>query len=350
MVSDFINEKETEKSESFFHTDYQIGGKWYNIRIFRLETEVNFRGYVFFFIDNTENVINQQRIKNLNNKYHEDLKLASNMQINLAKNKAVHNPYVNFKCIYRPSGMIGGDFYYVDQINVGKQDFTFAFISDVSGHGIRASILTVLIKDVFNEFKSKVRRPNEVKSSLFLEKLNNKITELNIYPFMYIGVFAVVINHSTLKMNYSSAGAPPALIIRRNKLLEFCIPHQPSIGTEDSYEFKEEIQQMEYGDRIILYTDGIMGLFDTTDEQDLSKENQMDFIRNMIRLPIYKMHEEYENFIKEKISEYEEERKETDKIDEVDDITILFIELKKTKSTIQSMGNFLNINKKKYHS
>jgi phosphoserine phosphatase RsbU/P len=67
-------------------------------------------------------------------------------------------------------------------------------------------------------------------------------------------------------LTYSCAGHPPPIIIRTNNQLEILDQHGPVIGAEKNLVYSQEQKQLHAGDKIVLYTDGILELCDKDGE------------------------------------------------------------------------------------
>ncbi len=144
---------------------------------------------------------------------------------------------------------LGGDFY--DVIDIDKRNAGF-FVADVSGHGISSAIICTMLKMSFDYNRDKLTSPGELfcslNQSLFGQMHDNYIT----------GVYAWI-DRKNKRICHVNAGHWPILIIRegRDEVIA-----ERGMGTPFGWlkdiEYKEISEELEKGDRIIFYTDGLI--------------------------------------------------------------------------------------------
>ncbi len=272
--SEGIKQKIRELKETnidFNYLDIQIGEFWYNIRFFPIKNQEagDYEGVIMFFIDNTlrmktrcELEEKKALLEKMNESLIENLKSARMMQMRLIPKELPNNNKINFEAIYILSYQIGGDFYYAEELKLNGDLYYIAMVSDVSGHGVEASMLSVFVKDVYNEFKNTIKTASDFKPSIFLSKLNKSINNLKIEASKFITAFFIIIDLKKNRIIYSSAGHPGMVCIRNNKSIDFLsIKNSPPIGTTSNYTYKENITEIGKNDKIILYTDGLIDFF-----------------------------------------------------------------------------------------
>lgn len=188
--------------------------------------------------------------------YEKELKLAYEIQVSLLPK---HPPKLNGVDIYAfflPMVGVGGDYY-----DFHVKDKSFAcFVADVSGHGPAAALISSMVKMSFKETFSIMDRPEQA-----LRKMNARLYG-NLGKQFVTGMYAYFdIKHKTLR--YSSAGHPPILVHRRS---EDKFIYLESKGQMLAYfqdiKLKEQVFQLFTGDRVILYSDGIIEAFNKNHE------------------------------------------------------------------------------------
>lgn len=269
-----IEDMKTNKIDfSFF--DIPIGEFWYNIRLFPMgNINTKYNGMIIFFIDNTvkmnyqEKLIKQKdMLAMVNENLLDNLKSARIMQLNLISKYLPDNRKIKFRKIFKMSEQIGGDFYCVETIKIKNTNYYIAMISDVSGHGVEASMLTVFLKDVYNDFKHSLEDIEDLRPAVFMNLLNKRIVELSEHIYNFITVFFSIIDLKKGIIKYSSGGHPPMILIRNNKFINrYGIQNSPPLGLRDDIIYKEDSVEIGPKDKIILYTDGVIDLFSTEDD------------------------------------------------------------------------------------
>jgi serine phosphatase RsbU (regulator of sigma subunit) len=86
------------------------------------------------------------------------------------------------------------------------------FICDVTGHGVRAALVTAMIRALSEELKPLARDPGN-----FLRKLNSDLSSIlkNTGSPMLTTAFYLVANCQTGVMRFANAGHPKPLLLRR---------------------------------------------------------------------------------------------------------------------------------------
>ncbi|MDF2988945.1 MAG: rsbU [Eubacterium sp.] len=206
-----------------------------------------------------------ERTKDLaqtNQKLLEDLECARDIQKAMLPGKLPNNEQVSFEAKYYPAERVSGDFYNIfrlDEKNIGM------YIGDVSGHGVPAAMLTVFLNQSIKTIKelegnrSEVINPSKVLENLY--KLYNKV---NFKDDIYILVLYAIYNLETKQLIYSSAGmnAQPLIVKRKGEIMEMDIKGLPICNLADicPADYTDKTIQLENGDKIFFYTDGLIEL------------------------------------------------------------------------------------------
>lgn len=189
----------------------------------------------------------QQKILDQNRKLKEDLSIAKKLQCSLLP-KEFPDDKIKLSFIYKPCEALGGDFldiYRIDEDHVG------IYIADVSGHGVSASLLTVFLRSAINK--------KTLSPAAALTELYKDFNESNLDPNLYITVFYAVIDIKSYTMTYSNAGHNVCPIIFNKDRLEILrVPGIPISNWMEATDYGEKSIVLLSGDRICLYTDGII--------------------------------------------------------------------------------------------
>ncbi|MDI6816479.1 MAG: SpoIIE family protein phosphatase [Actinomycetota bacterium] len=143
---------------------------------------------------------------------------------------------------------VGGDFYDIFEI---EQGITGIVVGDVSGSGIEAAAFTSVVRNAIRAFSIKLRSPARV-----LAKTNNFICRTNS-PFAFVTIFFGILDTTTGKLLYSSAGHSPAVLKRKSGAVELLDRHNPIVGVFETVRYKSHGHDLGKGDLLIIYTDGI---------------------------------------------------------------------------------------------
>ncbi|MCQ2344678.1 MAG: SpoIIE family protein phosphatase [Paludibacteraceae bacterium] len=151
-----------------------------------------------------------------------------------------------------PAKSIGGDLYdYVIRKNDAGHDTLLFAIGDVSGKGISASLLMVVVCALFRDMAMKTTDPMLVASDI-----NDCISERNEYN-MFCTMFVGSLDLVTRELRYCNAGHNQPVIIKKGKASFInVIPNIP-LGTFGGFEYQSESLVMDKEDILYIYTDGV---------------------------------------------------------------------------------------------
>jgi PAS domain S-box-containing protein len=157
---------------------------------------------------------------------------------------------------YEPAESVSGDFFSVTAISDTEVG---VFICDVTGHGVRAALVTAMIRALSEELKPLARDPGN-----FLRKLNYDLCSIlkNTGSPMLTTAFYAVADCRTGLLRYANAGHPKPLLVRRAvDRLEPLVNHsgrsQPALGLFEDPPYTTSETTLTPGDFLMLFTDGL---------------------------------------------------------------------------------------------
>jgi phosphoserine phosphatase RsbU/P len=196
-----------------------------------------------------------QKIKELNVKFEEELEIAAKVQKTILPSNGEISGIKEFYAKYIPYSKVSGDYYDIFEIEDGK---ILLFLIDITGHGVPAALYTTFIKSALIYT---VR--TEKTAARILDNLNKIVAEIVIEGY-YFPAIAVVIDTNKEEVSYATSSGPKLLKYRREEdIVEQIEGKGMMLGLEEEYEYGETIFKYKKGDRIYLYTDGIMALRDS---------------------------------------------------------------------------------------
>ena len=152
-----------------------------------------------------------------------------------------------------PAKEVSGDFY--DFFFLGPDKNTLVFlVADVSGKGIPAAFFMGIAKTIIKNVSllNKTIDPGEV-----LARANTVLSQDND-EFMFITAFLAYYKLDTGELSYANAGHHKATRITKDQCLDkFGDMNDPALGFDGDYKFSCGKEQVNIGDKLILYTDGI---------------------------------------------------------------------------------------------
>ncbi|MGB4269079.1 MAG: SpoIIE family protein phosphatase [Spirochaetota bacterium] len=158
-------------------------------------------------------------------------------------------PGIKVTMYTNPFMEIGGDFYDIAKLPGGQ---TRMFVADATGHGISASLATILIKVEYDKIKEICAKPSEV-----LGRLNDIFSEYYKSLKIYITGVVVDINTKNNFIMYASAGHPDQIMVKNGNIHELSRTG-PAIGISRTRGYDDRTIEFNHKDTLFLFTDGIL--------------------------------------------------------------------------------------------
>ncbi len=240
-----------------------------------------------------------------------DLEKAGEIQKHLLPKNVPNIPSIRADWFFEPCLAVGGDIFHIY-----KEDETHvsAYMLDVCGHGVSAALIAVTAKQFLDQLHAQAL---EQGYPFPPEKILNALEEE--FPFerfdCYFTIAYVLLNVKTGKIIYGCAGHVPPLIIGPNDHFEVLDKHGTIIGLGQDPPLSQYEAQLNHGDKIILYTDGLIDYFGEKGAVG-NKDNFYAALQRMANKPAYQIVD----------SIIAEQKKFQDKQHTDDDITLLIIE------------------------
>ena len=144
---------------------------------------------------------------------------------------------------------IGGDFY--DFFRIDDERFAFV-IADVCGKGIPAALFMAVSRTMIRSKGSQCDNAGEC-----LTESNRLLASYSV-DCMFIIVFYAIYNTNTGFITYCNAGHNPPHLLRANGTIEeLPMADNMIVGVFDDIEYKEDTLQLEHGDALVMFTDGV---------------------------------------------------------------------------------------------
>lgn len=234
------------------------------------------------------NLLVRQRTKDLeeaNSILLKDIEYAKEMQLRLLPNNMPDDLSVKFIAEYLPAERLSGDFYNVIQLD---EDNIAIYIGDVSGHGVSAAMLTIFANQSIVPVKKDEYSLNQIVSpGLVLNSIYSGFNNTNFKDETYILMLYGIYNKKTKTFTYASAGmnTSPYIIKSSGEILEinskgFSIC---KLGEYIVPTYENRVVQMESGDKILFYSDGLVEAKNSANEV-YGQEKLKDFLINNFSL------------------------------------------------------------------
>ncbi len=165
---------------------------------------------------------------------------------------------------YVPASTLGGDFFDIVRLSDTRCGI---LICDVMGHGVRAGLLTALIRGVVEEVGPHARDAAQVVGELNRSLM--PIVHQTGQP-VFATAFYGIIDVTAGTLTYANAGHPPPLVLRAatGEVVLLSLPDpEPAAGLVEDFMYSNHQCRFHPGDVFLGYTDGLFEAGDATGAQ-----------------------------------------------------------------------------------
>lgn len=144
---------------------------------------------------------------------------------------------------------IGGDFYDFFRID---DDHIALVIADVCGKGIPAALFMAVSRTIIRS-----KGMQGCSAETCMTESNHLLAAYSI-DNMFVTVFYAIYNVKTGFISYSNAGHNPPILLRQDgSVSELPVMENTIVGVIDNIEYQKDTLQLEQGDTLFMFTDGV---------------------------------------------------------------------------------------------
>lgn len=144
---------------------------------------------------------------------------------------------------------IGGDFYDFFRID---DDHIALVVADVCGKGIPAALFMAVSRTIIRS-----KGMQGCSAETCMTESNHLLAAYSI-DNMFVTVFYAIYNVKTGFISYSNAGHNPPLLLRQDgSVSELPVMENTIMGVIDNIEYQKDTLQLEQGDTLFMFTDGV---------------------------------------------------------------------------------------------
>ena len=184
----------------------------------------------------------------------EELRLAARLQQDFLPRSLPEVGNVRFHTLFRPAGYVSGDLYDIMRLDERRVGF---YIADAVGHGMPAALLTMFIKHALRTKEILAGGYRLLRPSEAMGRLNEAMLEQNLSHATFATALYGMIDCDSLEMTLARAGHPLPLILRGDGRLEPVESEGGLLGIFPGEQYADTTVQLQRGDRVILYSDGV---------------------------------------------------------------------------------------------
>jgi sigma-B regulation protein RsbU (phosphoserine phosphatase) len=189
----------------------------------------------------------------------QELQIARDMQASVLPRQPLRHRELSIVGRMQPALEVGGDFYDYFRID---DDRVGVVIADVSGKGVPASLFMMITRTLLKAAGLSGDGPGAC-----LERVNDLLEAENDQA-MFVTVFYGVIDLSSRTMAYANGGHNPPMLLQADGTVRSVEPlGDPILAVVPGAGFREARLDLQPGDALLLYTDGLTEAFSAAGEE-----------------------------------------------------------------------------------
>lgn len=225
---------------------------------------------------------------------------------------------LRFHARYISTTELGGDFYAVLPLS---DTAAGVLICDVMGHGVRAALVTAMIRALVEELLPVAQDPSQ-----FLAGINQGLRAIlkQVDEPLFTTAFYLVADVAHGQLHYANAGHPLPLLLQRgpgtvSRLELTGAESGPALGIFATPAFATASHGLSQHDLVILYTDGLFEVLGA-DDTEFGQARLLAAVQDRRHLPAEQLFDELINLT----------RQQSDSGEYGDDVCLLGVEVERT--------------------
>ena len=197
---------------------------------------------------------------------------------------------MRFHARYVSTVELGGDFYDVLPLS---DTAAGVFVCDVMGHGVRAALVTAMIRALVEELLPVAPDP-----SLFLAGINHGLLAILKHADepLFATALYLVADVAEGRVRYANAGHPAPFLLQRERTTGISLTFAgtesgPALGIFESPTFVTASHEISPHDLVILFTDGLFEVLDA-DNQEFGQKRLLAACQERCHLPAEQLFDE----------------------------------------------------------
>ncbi len=190
----------------------------------------------------------------------QELSLAREVQKALLPSVDINYEGIQLEDLYIPAGQVGGD--YFDLIPISDTEF-IVIVGDVSNKGVPAALMMTAVRSAIRAIATEGKDVGGVVTRI------NDVLSLDVMkrPDVFTSLVFARFDMENRTCTYTNAGhLPPLLHNRIDNSLRQLKTGGTILGQFEGFEYKAEVVDLRKSDRILLFTDGVTEVFNTSGE------------------------------------------------------------------------------------
>ncbi len=195
-----------------------------------------------------------QELTARNRELEQGMEMAHRLQEALLPQQYPRVENVSFSHKYAPAEAVGGDVFTLRGMGEGRATI---FVADVSGHGVRAALVSSMVKAVIEYIDLSDKTPSDA-----LKDFNSRFRSVlgRMSPQIYATAVLIVIDGDNRSLTIANAGHPRPLVVSKEHMTAEPImaleEAGPALGFVSDPDYPTTEKQLSVGDIVLAFTDG----------------------------------------------------------------------------------------------
>lgn len=191
-----------------------------------------------------------------------ELNIARDIQLGLLPEQApalAETRKIDLKARMLTAKEVGGDLY--DYFAVDKDRICFA-VGDVSGKGVPAALFMAITKTLLRAAAEIHEEPGDI-----MRQVNDGLVDNNP-NMMFVTLFVAILDVRSGQLSYACGGHPPPILLAADGEARTLDGRSgPACGVAPDFEYQGFTVELEPGDTVIGYTDGVTEAMNAADQE-----------------------------------------------------------------------------------
>ncbi len=211
-----------------------------------------------------------QRLGNHLNRYFSEidheLRLAGRLQQDFLPRSYPESDRVGFACLYRPATWVSGDIYDVFPINDSQVGL---FIADAMGHGTAAGLMSLFLRRTLVPVRGSGSDARVVPPCEAMAELHEALVRQDLPHAQFVTAAYAILDTQELSLRLARGGHPYPLRIAEDGCISELCCEGGLLGVAGlESDFEDYRCQLDAGDKVVFYTDGLEELFIVDRDQE----------------------------------------------------------------------------------
>jgi sigma-B regulation protein RsbU (phosphoserine phosphatase) len=203
---------------------------------------------------------------------HRELELARRIQLSILPGAFPESANFHVAARYVPMTSVAGDLY---EFTATGDRQAGLFIADVAGHGVPAALIASMVKMAATSQRVNAARPAQLLAGMNAALCGNTQGQ-------FVTAACVHLDSAARELRYAAAGHPPMLLLRDGAVREIA-ENGLILAAFDFATYSDMKLKIESGDRLLLYTDGLIEA-SNKQEEFFGEESLKTALRNTAKL------------------------------------------------------------------